>query len=357
MTVVLSPKEVAFENIFYSTVNKTSELIGDEIDPRMFQALAFFRDDPAPPSPCGGKALRYTGLAEAVSASQKRVRSLVRGMAYLGLIRVTVTGPKSASVEIHPEILPLIDPKEQKYPAAKLHEVARRIDAIRHERECECVEPENMQGFHSQVPFGEREPDRILTPVSQSTSPGSSLYREAREEAKNGPKRMSDKDREKLEKKQRAAMVNKFVKRCGEVWMRGQIALGRMKATDPVPPSWFSVEPRTLSDGDKKKYNTLGSHFLRYGTLRTGLAWAIFCGTNSVEPTFADGKKRPFVHWVGEDKSPLSFDKHLMAVFTDEVFQHDLGNEKIQAQVEATYGADLIGWNGDENLPIPGGAR
>ena len=344
----ISPQDLTFFKTLSEIYRRRNPMRAARVDSHLLMTLVFLRDSDMGPGETGGKKLFMQGVMEACGSSYQTARERMFMLAHLGIIRVTFHKTYYSDVEINPDVLTVLARKagEKKATATEIAELVKSLVDLSTRRE---AFEHRMQGFKNHVRYGEVETEPVLVVAEQQLSG----YEKARIKAKESRVTLTDKQRAMLERKQQDEMANEFIANCARLWTLGQIALGRMKATDPIPPSWYSPDYRSLSEGDRKKYNVLKTHFLEYGTVRVGLAWELFTASSSVEPTFADGKKRPFIHWVGDDKSPLAFDKNLMAVFTDEVFQNVLADPGGVRSTTNFFGPKLSAWNGIKNLDRP----
>ena len=302
--------------------------------------LSAIREDENPAGLKFGKKLCARRLAQELSIVRTTMKRRLRLLAHLSIIKVIYNGPgQRPDVEINPRVVELIDAKREKPTAKKIQEVCQELAALVATRENPF---EDLQGFWSNVAFGAQEENRI-----ENQAPPKSMYEEATSTA------AQEKAQAQRERFREIKIADEFVRRSGILWMRGQVETGRMPARNPMPPTWYDRDVKMLTEDGRKKYNTLKSLFLRYGTLHVGLAWYAFNFSSEKTSTFEDGKKRPYIHWVSADKNPAAFDKHIMAVFSDGWFDEMLANGNVRKMIRDAYGDELMSFRGSNNLPIP----
>lgn len=182
---------------------------------------------------------------------------------------------------------------------------------------------QSRQGFHSHVPYGEREP--TLTPGLQMTNDVSGeLFDLAA--ARADEQALAPTDAKALRAAERAR-DDAFVDGAARAWTGAMVANGKMKATERLAPAWAGAVA-DLSPAHKHERADLVKIFRQYGGNRTGIAWLYFTqsqpllDTKTNRPQFRP--EIPHLQWVSSDKKPSHFAKHFNAIMTDPVFRENL---------------------------------
>ena len=364
--IAVTDRLAKFYKILVNKTYQQQQALGPELDPLGMVLLSYLlsteRVFPGA-SRVGGKLFGTVFIAKDLNLGRWVVTARLKVLAMFGIITVHIG--KSDAVSNHK--LPceiVINPVVERLLTAKgcnaveMQQVVNRLVRIGGVR-AESLEA--LQGFKSHVPYGEDEPQRLLT--DGATDDGvcaeeRDLFGEASAETERAHRLETDKERAKREKAEMAARANKFIEVSAEIWQRGQIAYGRMNPAERVAPNWWAADPRQLVEVLRKEYKCLESMWMLYGTIRVGMAWRYFNG----QAPLKDAKDRvqfipdiPHIQWSSLDKKPTHFAKHLNALFCDPVFRNWLEDEARLAKVRGDYGEELCAWEGNEEQPTTGG--
>jgi hypothetical protein len=348
------------ETLFSYLVDQTrkqSTQLAAEIDLHAVGVFSWVLATEAPTAKDGGKLIAINAMAQRLNNSRGTCDRRMRLLAMFGFWNVVRSEQIRAPYEVtvNPTVIRLI---ESRVPLVEVKQAITRLVRIGIVR---ASGAESLQGFRSHVAYGEREISTVLRDRTADDRLGDDerdLFAEATADAEKAHRLETDKERAKREKAKLAAKANRFIEVCAELWQRGQIAYGRMNPAERVAPNWWAANPKQLTDVLRREYKELESTWLRYGTMRVGMAWRYFNG----QAPLKDAKDRvqfipdiPHIQWSSLDKKPTHFAKHLNALFCDPVFRSWMEDDARLAKVRADYGDELCAWQGNGQQPATGG--
>lgn len=215
------------------------------------------------------------------------------------------------------------------------------------------IESDDIQGFRRTVPYGTVEPKTALT---MDEIEGMSFDEKAILQAYSANVKMTiaaERKKQAVEERLEKQRVNRsLVSVAATVWVKGQIAAGRMNPAAPFRPSWDG-NFRELIDSDRAEFKALLSVFEMIGTRTAGIAWRYFCGGNAIEgkDNFKVSREIPHFQYTTVDKKPTQFAKHINAILIDSEFKKALHDEATITKVVNEYGPALIEIRGAKEQP------